>query len=530
MDDYDRMANRQEARVDSHHVTSPPSPQIQAVGLGAQIVTLGALRATEAIAWTSIFPYVYFMIQSFNEVDESMIPFYAGLLVAVFTFCEFLSGMVWARVSDDIGRKTTLLFGSICGIATTLVFGTSRSMLQAAIARTLGGFLNPNVGLVQTCVVEFANTKEQRTKALSWVSFIRSMGNLIGPVLGGILADPSALYPNVFPPDSLWGKYKYLLPNLAVVLLQFITLGAVFLLLEETNPKLAVTPDLGLRTRHLLQSYLGIKPVDNKGGNYVPINTRESDANPGSSTATHEEDEHELQEIKTATSTNENSLDERLPNSAFTAQVILQILSVSLLAFHKVSSDAIMPTFLAAPVATAAPEETFHRGAFGGSNGFNYSGQKIGLILLSQAIFGLCIQAAIVPLFINRLGTLKAYRIVLGIYPLAYLFTPLLPNLEEPLALGTVTLDLWIKVALSSVGYICSAVLISDITPRSEFLARVNGASASFSCFARSLGPLVTGKLFAVGLNVGYVGIAFWALSAVASAGAVESWFLRDHI
>lgn len=101
------------------------------------------------------------MIRSFNEVDESMIPFYAGLLIAIFTFCEFLSGMIWARASDRIGRKTVLLLGSICSVATTLIFGTARSIVQAAIARALGGLLNPNVGLVQTCVVELAITKEQ---------------------------------------------------------------------------------------------------------------------------------------------------------------------------------------------------------------------------------------------------------------------------------------------------------------------------------------------------------------------------------
>ncbi|KAI1110446.1 major facilitator superfamily domain-containing protein [Nemania sp. NC0429] len=524
------MANHQVTGIGSQGITSPPSPENHIAGLQAQIITLGALRATEAIAWTSIFPYVYFMIESFDEVDESMIPFYAGLLVAVFTFCEFLSGMMWARASDRVGRKTILLIGSISSIATTLAFGTARSLVQAALARTLGGLLNPNVGLVQTCVVELDNTKEQRTKALSWVSFIRSMGNLVGPVLGGLLADPSTLYPGVFLRDSLWGKYKYLLPNIVVVLLQFITMSAVFFLLKETNPKLAQTPNLGTRTWQVLQEYLGIKTREREGASYAPINTSEVvGIYPRNSTAAHEEeeDELELQERNPATPPGDVSPDESLSKSAFTSQVILQIISVSLLAFHKVSSDAIMPTFLAAPIAT---EGALHPGIFGGTNGFNYSGQTIGFILLSQAIFGLCIQATAVPFFINRLGPLKAYRVVLGLYPLAYLFTPFLPNLVEPLALGTVALDLWLKVALSSVGYICSAVLISSTTPRSEFLARVNGASASFSCLARSAGPLVTGKLFAVGLKVGYVGIAFWALSAVAIVGMVESWWLEDHV
>ncbi|KAI1314237.1 major facilitator superfamily domain-containing protein [Xylaria venustula] len=481
---------------------SPPENQLK--GLRAQIVSLGSLRATEAIAWTSIFPYVYFMIQSFDEVDESTIPFYAGLLIAVFTFCEFLSGIIWARVSDHIGRKATLLIGSIFSIITTLVFGTSRSLTQAVIARAFGGLLNPNVGVVQTCVVEVTTNKDQRTKALSWVSFTRSMGNFIGPVLGGTLANPSKLYPSVFPSNSLWDAYKYLLPNLVVVLLQLITLIAVFLFLKETNPKLATRPD--------------------PGGDYIALNTSDMHTNASSSNILHEQEDNELQIMNNDTPTAGTS------NSVFTTQTILQILSVSLLAFHKVSSDAIMPTFLAAPSKTVTPEEKSLPRVSEESRGFNYSSQKIGLILLSQAIFALCIQATIVLFFINRVGTLKAYRIVLAIYPFAYIFTPLFPALGEPLALGAVTVDLWLKVALSSIGYICSAVLISDTTPKQEFLARVNGASASVSCLARSVGPLVTGNLFAFGVNVGYVGIAFWVLSAVAVVGSIESWFLVDHV
>ena len=71
---------------------------------------------------------------------------------------------------------------------------------------------------------------------------------------------------------------------------------------------------------------------------------------------------------------------------------------------------------------------------------------------------------------------------------------------------------------------------ITKTTPKREFLARINGASASLSCLARSVGPIVTGKLFEVGQHVGYGGIAFWALSAVALVGGVESFLLRDHV
>jgi MFS family permease len=73
------------------------------------------LRTTDAIAWNKISPYVYFMIKSSGQVDESQIPFWAGVLISVFTFCEFLTGTIWASISDKIGRRRTLLIGSSCG-------------------------------------------------------------------------------------------------------------------------------------------------------------------------------------------------------------------------------------------------------------------------------------------------------------------------------------------------------------------------------------------------------------------------------
>jgi MFS family permease len=101
------------------------------------------------------------MIRSFGEVDEDDIAFYASLLISSYTFCEFLSGMIWAKISDRIGRKFTLLIGSFCGMIAALVLGFSQSMALAIASRVFGGLFNPNVGLVQTCVVELAHKDQQ---------------------------------------------------------------------------------------------------------------------------------------------------------------------------------------------------------------------------------------------------------------------------------------------------------------------------------------------------------------------------------
>jgi MFS family permease len=108
------------------------------------------------------------MIRSFEEVEEAQVTFYAGMLIAIFTFCEFLSGMIWAKISDQIGRRMTLLIGSGCAIIAAVSFGLSQSIVMAVVTRAFGGLFNPNVGLVQTCVVELAKEKEQQGELVNF--------------------------------------------------------------------------------------------------------------------------------------------------------------------------------------------------------------------------------------------------------------------------------------------------------------------------------------------------------------------------
>lgn len=91
--------------------------------------------------------------------------FYAGALVGVFTFGEFLTGVLWARVSDRIGRKLTLMIGTCSGLVAAISLGLSRSVAVAIASRAFGGLCNPNVGLVQTCAGELARKEQQGEQA-----------------------------------------------------------------------------------------------------------------------------------------------------------------------------------------------------------------------------------------------------------------------------------------------------------------------------------------------------------------------------
>ena len=91
----------------------------------------------------SIFPYVYYMVSSFqitsNDKQNAM---YAGMVTSAFAFAEFSTSMLWGRLSDKFGRKPILLTGLAGTGISMLLFGLSPNLATALLARALGGLLN----------------------------------------------------------------------------------------------------------------------------------------------------------------------------------------------------------------------------------------------------------------------------------------------------------------------------------------------------------------------------------------------------
>lgn len=91
----------------------------------------------------SIFPYIYYMIKSFNiTTNDREIAVYAGMVTSAFAFAEFSTSVVWGRLSDRVGRKPILLTGLAGTGLSMLVFGFAPNLQVALLARALGGLLN----------------------------------------------------------------------------------------------------------------------------------------------------------------------------------------------------------------------------------------------------------------------------------------------------------------------------------------------------------------------------------------------------
>src|SRR5215471_7163861 len=70
---------------------------------------------------------------------------------------------------------------------------------------------------------------------------------IVGPVIGGYLAEPVKTYPFLFRSHTIWDRFPYLLPNIVVVMCLMTSCSLCFLLLEETHIEFRGRIDMGRR-------------------------------------------------------------------------------------------------------------------------------------------------------------------------------------------------------------------------------------------------------------------------------------------
>lgn len=181
-----------------------------------QLVILSLCRLADPISFSSVFPYLPEMIESFN-VPKNDVAKWAGITSAVFSTSQAATGILWGRASDRYGRKPVILTAMTCVMSSGLLFGFSRNLVMAIIARSCAGASNGNVGILRTVVAEMVPHKELQPKAFSVMPLVWTIGSIFGPGFGGALANPSKKYPHLFRSD-FFRTFPYALPNIVASL------------------------------------------------------------------------------------------------------------------------------------------------------------------------------------------------------------------------------------------------------------------------------------------------------------------------
>ncbi|CAG8924295.1 unnamed protein product [Penicillium salamii] len=483
-----------------------------------QLFVLALVRICEPIAFMSIFPYVYHMVESFHVTDnDRQIALYAGMITSSFTFAEFSAGMFWGRMSDRIGRKPVLIMGLVGTAISMVVFGFAPNLATAMIARALGGMLNGNIGVLQTTVAEIVTKKEHQPRAYSIMPFVWCLGSIIGPAMGGALAQPCDNYPALFSRSTLWDKFPFLLPNLVCITVLVCGIFVGFLFLEETHPEMKHRRDPGIELGQWLVSLVWGSRVQLPDDS---VDEKYFDAPPQYESA---ESSPCLRPVDVSPADCDLEGQKSPAPKAFTRQVIFAIVAYGILAYHSVSFDQLMPVFLSTP---RSDDDVVLPLKFTG--GLGLATKTIGFMLAVQGVYSMIAQLWLFPFVVKHFGTLRTFRFVLLAWPPLYLAVPYLVLLPAKLQMLAAYVSLISKITFHVIAFPATAIILANAAPSSKVLGSINGAAASTASLSRAFGPTITGLLHSRGLESGYSVIAWWACGLVCLIGAIQSFWMEE--
>ncbi len=123
--------------------------------------------------------------------SEDYIKLIYGFLIAAYPFMQFFGAPILGALSDKHGRKPLLqlaLWGTFIGYI-LLAYGiVSQNLILVFIGRLLPGFTGGNVAIVYSAMADISSAKD-KAKNFGLVGAAFGLGFIIGPALGGILAD-----------------------------------------------------------------------------------------------------------------------------------------------------------------------------------------------------------------------------------------------------------------------------------------------------------------------------------------------------
>lgn len=190
---------------DKNHVSKPKS-------LKKQFLTIFLVVATELIGFGLIIP-VLPLIGATYDVNPLML----GVLMASYSFMQFISAPILGALSDKYGRKPVLVLSKLGTVFAYAVLAIAQSYWLILISRLIDGFTGGNVTTARAYISDIT-TPENRSKGMAIIGISFGVGFILGPSLGSVLYGT---------------QYGYMLPAAVAGGLSFVAMILTIFLIEE---------------------------------------------------------------------------------------------------------------------------------------------------------------------------------------------------------------------------------------------------------------------------------------------------------
>lgn len=180
--------------------------------------------------------------------------FIGSLLIATYSFFQFLGAPILGRLSDERGRRPILLVslsGSVIawtlfGVAGELggLIGAVNGLAVLFVARAIAGAMGGNIATANAYIADIT-PPEDRAQGLGILGAAFGLGFVFGPAVAGVVSSPgvistvSAVVPAVVPVT------EFTLPSFVAAGLTAVNLGAASLVLPEPRRRGVTASETG---------------------------------------------------------------------------------------------------------------------------------------------------------------------------------------------------------------------------------------------------------------------------------------------
>ena len=176
-----------------------PAPRLdwtaQRVVLGRPVyvwqVNLAALLAVLFVAFVGFSfsgPFLPLLVRHLGVTEPGAVARWSGVLMGLGPLSAVLTSPLWGRLADRIGGRPLLLRTVFGFAALNALSAMATDVWQLAGLRLLMGALGGFTAVALT-LASLSAPPEQTTRAIALVQSAQILGQMLGPALGGLLAD-----------------------------------------------------------------------------------------------------------------------------------------------------------------------------------------------------------------------------------------------------------------------------------------------------------------------------------------------------
>lgn len=149
-----------------------------------------------------------------------------GIIMAIGPLCYAIGAPVLGYISDWSGRRRILLlcvFGSLLGMVAYIIGFLTASVVMILLGKVVTGFTSGSLAVAQSAIADVSRGPA-KAKNIGVIAVAMTIGLITGPLLGGVLSDPTVVK---------W--FSNTTPFYAGILLSLINLVILTFKLRETH-------------------------------------------------------------------------------------------------------------------------------------------------------------------------------------------------------------------------------------------------------------------------------------------------------